>query len=899
MPNPLLTAALDYALDGWRVVPLHSPTENGCSCNDPSCDHIGKHPRIHGWRSQATTNERQICAWWKQWPDANVGIATGKESDLLVLDYDTGELPVSIQAPTASTGKGQHYYFAHADTTNRVKPDGWGFDIRTDGGLIVAPPSRHANGNIYKWLAPPSFPLPAAPLWLLNILQPSPEPEPSPNTAPSNPTQGGAGAYALRALHAELELIQRAPEGQRNAQLNRSAFALGTIVGAGELDELLTFDQLVEAAIQAGLSPSEAHQTTRSGLQAGMQKPRTIEPARAPDRPAERSAPAPVAGEWTTRDYIEELPEPLPYRSIIGYLNEEEYGDAKLLAELYAGRLLYDHAARQWYYWSGQHWREDKCGLIRHLIAGQVARQYLHHATELTPRAQDEESTKKLVDKLIQRAYALRRLSRCNNVREFATSHLGITGNEWDKNPWVVGVANGVVDLRTGKLRPGRPDDYIQRASPTVWRGLDWPAPRWEQFIAEVFDGNEEIAAFMQRMLGYGITGLTTEHIFPVLYGEKGRNGKDTMLEAIKHTLGELADPVSTDVLIASKNDRGAAQPHLVDLRGRRLVWASETAANARFNEQQIKWITGGGIIKTRQLYSSMIEFAPTHLVLLLTNFKPRANAEDEAFWTRLVLLPFTLRFVANPQAPDERPRDTQLLDKLREQTSGILAWLVRGCLQWQRSGLQVPEAIRASTAGYRSEEDTIGHFLEQCCHISPAATAPASELYKSYRDWCEESGLQALNQMNFGKRIARRFERVRGRAAFVYVGIGLLSSSHPAPESVIPVIPVIPFSKSKDHESESAEKNRKTDQGDHTDHVTQGQLSPPPGQGEEGQQGRAAPVARESVDTRRWWLKKARELLREHGTPAELATPLDEFTVLKLQEFCTWLQERTASPSK
>jgi putative DNA primase/helicase len=181
--------------------------------------------------------------------------------------------------------------------------------------------------------------------------------------------------------------------------------------------------------------------------------------------------------------------------------------------------------------------------------------------------------------------------------------------------------------------------------------------------------------------------------------------------------MGDLADTVSTEVLLAT-NNRGGAQPYLCDLQGKRLVWASETDLNARLNAAQIKLITGGGTIKTRPLYGNMIEFQPSHLVMLITNFKPKANADDDALWNRMVLLPFDLRFVATPSAPDERQRDAHLINKLAQERSGILAWLVRGCLDWQQQGLAIPDAIKASTDAYREEEDMIGQFIDDCCII-------------------------------------------------------------------------------------------------------------------------------------------------------------------------------------
>jgi putative DNA primase/helicase len=551
---------------------------------------------------------------------------------------------------------------------------------------------------------------------------------------------------------------------------------------------------------------------------------------------------------------------------ILDCLNEDELGDAKLLQRLYDGKMVYSYADKSWFMWGGHSWYEDRTDLILRLVAGQLPRQYLATAGELSP----EVKTQKLTDLLIKRSYQLRTLKRVNSVLGFAKGILGITGEEWDKNPWLLAVANGVIDLQQGKLRPGQPGDYIRTVSPTIWRGINEPAPRFEQFIGEIFDNNQQIGAFVQRLLGYGITGLVIEHIFPVLWGEKGRNGKDTLLETLKRVLGPLADTVSTDVLLAT-NSKGNAQPHIVDLKGKRLVWASETEMNARLNAAQVKLITGGGTIKTRQLYSRMIEFQPTHMIMLITNHKPKAHARDDALWNRMLLLPFTLRFVTNPAAPDERQRDPHLLQKLAEERSGILAWLVRGCLDWQTHGLQIPDLVRASTEDYRKEEDIIGQFIEECCVIAEHASVKASELYTVYREWAEAGGLNPLNQMNFGKDIGKRFDRRRTGYYFVYSGIGLRDTEHD------PMIPMIPFSEKSTHEDGNMEKL--------SQNGIKGIMGscPPLGRAEDGAQpgqgaaGRAIPLqgaGKPNVnDERRDLITQARALLNDVGTASELAT--------------------------
>jgi putative DNA primase/helicase len=340
----------------------------------------------------------------------------------------------------------------------------------------------------------------------------------------------------------------------------------------------------------------------------------------------------------------------------------------------------------------------------------------------------------------------------------------------------LLAVANGVIDLATGDFRPGRPDDYIRTATPTVWQGLNAPAPRWERFLKEIFVEDSALIAFMQRLLGYAITGKVTEHILPILWGH-GRNGKDTLLETLRVVLGPSAGPVSKDVLIDKRTgNSGSASPHIYALRWLRLAWASETNAGAKFNAEQVKLLTGGGTLTARPLYGGMVTFAPKYTLLLLTNHKPRADADDYALWNRLLLIPFTQSFVDKPKLDNEHKADPHLLDKLKAEASGILAWLIRGCLAYQRDGLNPPASVRLATEAYQQEEDDLAQFIEECCIIGPSYQVEAGPLYRAYETWAKGYGKIPWGSRTFGEKIVRRFKRDDGRIR-VYYGIGLLQN--------------------------------------------------------------------------------------------------------------------------
>ncbi len=385
------------------------------------------------------------------------------------------------------------------------------------------------------------------------------------------------------------------------------------------------------------------------------------------------------------------------------------------------------------------------------------------------------------------------------NVLTFAMSehNIGITGEIWDADRWLLGIKNGVIDLRTGQLRDGYPIDYIRSVSPTEWTGLNALCPRFEKFLQEIFEDKPEdqrqgLIAFLQRLLGYSITGLVSEHIFPIFYGEEGRNGKDTLFTLLKFVLSTaIANAVSNDVLLSADKGRaaGAATPHLADLQGKRIVWGSETKQGDKFNVSQVKQLTGGGGIPARKNYGDQYTFDPTHTLFLMTNNRPHADAKDKAFWTRVCLIEFNLRFVDDPVEENERKADTNLPKELEAEASGILAWLVRGCLEYQKQGLNRPDIVKMATESYRASEDNIQQFIDECCLLGDSYHVGANDLYKAYSEWCEDNRISHTSRINgktFGEDVSKRFSKKRAARGYIYKGIGLLPENDPSPQSTI-----------------------------------------------------------------------------------------------------------------
>lgn len=473
---------------------------------------------------------------------------------------------------------------------------------------------------------------------------------------------------------------------------------------------------------------------------------------------------------------------------------QNEYGDARLLLHLVGNRLACDKPQNQWYWWGGHFWRKDGKGKTPELLFAPTGEQYANAAGEYTARLAKLEAQletrnddpvlqaevnriKTIAKDLASRPRALRTNTRAKNVLNIASGLCALEGTEWDRDPLLLGVQNGVIDLRTGNLQPGKLKDYIRKVARVPYKP-EAQAPRWKQFILEILDGDLEFAEFLQRLFGYFVTGLVSEHTLALFYG-RGRNGKDTLIEIIAYVLGAYASAGTGDLLIDSFAS-GQATPHLFDLQGRRLVWVTETSEGAKLNVNQVKYLTGAGRINARPLYGNPIEFEATHHIILFTNHKPRvpSQTEDYAIWKRLLLIPLTLSFVDNPKAEHERIRDPYLKQKLLEEGEGILNWLVQGCLQWQTEGLNPPQSILQATEDYARSEDIVGLFLEDCCEFLPLAREHARPIYEAFQAWARSTGFPELGMRKFGERLSSQFAKERTSVGIVYIGLRLRQSS-------------------------------------------------------------------------------------------------------------------------
>ena len=485
--------------------------------------------------------------------------------------------------------------------------------------------------------------------------------------------------------------------------------------------------------------------------------------------------------------------------TVVQALSENEFGDAALFVMLNKDKLIYDHAEKDWYYWNDHFWRLDKlenaiCAIYKvielygeQLIFEQVTQRQAEHDGDEEEKKRHE----KLAKMLRQRIKDLRTARRADTVLKLSArgvNMLATTGDDWDKDPYRLCCRNGCIDLKTGNFSPGSPSDLIRTASPIEWQGFDAPCDNWQKFLMQMNDNDEGVVDCLHRLLGYGITGLSIEHIFPIFWGSTGRNGKGTLFETLKYILGPYMYKAPAEFVIDRMNKNGSSGPDAVTmgLYGKRLVWLSETKQGDRLDTSKLKELVGGDTLSARMPYGKrQVEFSPTHLMLIITNMRPRVPANDPALWQRLLLFPLKNSFIPNPAPnnPHEFPDDKKLGDKLRAESPGILAWLVKGCLLWQEYGIAPPDNIRAATDKYRQDEDIISDFIQECCYQHIEARVERKVLYTAYRQWCQDSGTFPYAKKRLYEDMGERFSTVKIMGFYYFSGIDLagVGSAYPA----------------------------------------------------------------------------------------------------------------------
>jgi putative DNA primase/helicase len=417
-------------------------------------------------------------------------------------------------------------------------------------------------------------------------------------------------------------------------------------------------------------------------------------------------------------------------------------------AERHAHDLRFVAAWNKWIVWNGSHWRFDDT-----LHAFDMARCVCREAAaECKSKAAALIASAKTVA-------AVERLAR-------ADRRIAATIDQWDADPWLLNTPDGVIDLRTGKWRLRQAGDYMTKITAVGPRG---DCPRFLAFLDRITGGDAELVSYLRRTFGYALTGLTREHALFFGYGT-GANGKSVLLLTVAGILGDYHRAAPIETFVASNGDRHPTD--LAGLRGARLVTATETEEGRRWAEARIKQLTGGDTVSARFMRQDFFEYRPAFKLVIAGNHKPSLRSVDEAIRRRFHLIPFAVTIPAEE-------RDSELAEKLKGEWPGILAWLIEGCLEWQREGLRPPRAVLTATEAYLSAEDLMAAWIDDKCEPRAGAWESSSALFQSWSAWATAAGENPGNSKRFAQALETRgFSPSRKMFGRGFEGLRLVSES-------------------------------------------------------------------------------------------------------------------------
>ena len=448
----------------------------------------------------------------------------------------------------------------------------------------------------------------------------------------------------------------------------------------------------------------------------------------------------------------------------VGKYGFTDIGNAERFVRDHSDSVRYCHPWKKWMIFDGKRWKKDESAKVE-----QLAKETLRKMQ----RDASNEDDLKHKEKLLKHAVRSESDKRIKALLNRAKSEAGIPilPSDFDKDPWLLNVFNGTIDLRTGKLLQHDRNNYITKLA-SISFDLNAKASRFTRFMEEVFikeskQTDYDLINYIQRCLGYCLTGSVKEQCFFIFYG-RGANGKGTLMNLMQHIMGDYAGEVRPEILMKHKRQASAPSEDEANLHGLRLAKASETDSGRAFSEALVKRITGGDRIKARRLHGHLFEFYPTHKLFLLTNHKPEIQGTDHAIWRRVHMIPFNATFT--PGA------DPLLEEDLQKEASGILNWLIDGCLKWQLQGLNSPEAVQKATNEYRISMDRLQRFLNERCDLFPndnTGQIKAEKLWNAYKLWCTQVGEDAETQKRFGERMTEKgINKKRKNDGMYYLGI-------------------------------------------------------------------------------------------------------------------------------
>lgn len=683
-------SALDYATIGWQVFPCHSIVRGRCSCGDADCTSPGKHPRTSRGFKEATTDPQTIRSWWNHWPDANIGVRTGRDSGIVVIDIDPrhggfdsyDELLTEVDVPDTLTSKtgggGRHVILRYPESGTIRGRNNWrpGIDVKSDGGYIVAPPSNHKSGGRYEWEN-----------WGSDIAN---IPEPLLRSIIGTANERAAeDDFKVPTID---QLLDGVPEGERDNTFFKWACSYRRKNGDGSKSGALALAYIAAAQCDPPFPRDQVEKCINS------------------------------AWKQDHSDYDRPL---RLFGTGSGFEPLSDLGNANRFVENFGQDFRYV-SGMGWMKWTSNHWERDTSASAHHK-AKAVSSIIREEAEKIDP-----EEDRRAHQQHVKWSISSQSSGAINAIVSVAQSDPRINKNidEFDIDTKLIGVRNGVIDLQTSEMRNITRDDLMTKNTDVLYDpSVD--QSYWLEFLDTALNHDQEMIKYLQRAAGYTLTGETSEEVFFIISGPQA-SGKSTFLDGMQAAMGNYATSSQSDTFMYRRN-QNQNKEEIARLAGYRLVTVSEIREGDNFDEALVKQFTGGDKVTARFLYQDTFEFRPQFKLWVGTNHDP--GAHDDAIWRRIKKIPFPIT------VPVEK-RDPRLKSWVRNPETGgraVLAWMVEGAREWIAHGLSEPESIKREVESYRQTQDRDQAFFAEMTRHSPGAVVPLSDMYSTYVAWCEK----------------------------------------------------------------------------------------------------------------------------------------------------------------
>lgn len=719
-PTFFQSIAIPLAKRGLKVMPVN-----------------GKQAFLPNHPAEATTSIEKITNQWKQYRDCNVAVhCLQEEGGTVIVDVDGADIRPAYEKETGkpfpetyvvqSSPNKYHIYFFQTPKTMAVPKNitegetNGEFSLRVKNYYVVGEGSIHPehHGRYTGLSNAPIVPMPDDLLeWLIGRA--------NKNSRTGDFTKKPEGWINDKIVHHDINngLARIAGYYIQNKNIDDADVLYSILVNHAEK----------QAVYEDGVTPFACDLDEIRKIAEGMvRRYKTGEQKRIP-----------LAEEMQQR-IAAKVQQQRDAQPTVDY-HRTELGNAKRLVAACGDDIRFNPEQKKWYEWDGRVWAKDRIASVKVHMKG-IADEMLQQAAGMP-----ESAERTALIKWALQSESQHTISSSLALAE-SEPNVPVLTEQFDSDIYLLNVNNGTLNLRTGEFRDHKREDLLTKIAPVDY-DPNAKCPRWEQFLREVMD--EETIPFLQRAVGYSLTGFTGEHCFFLLHG-LGRNGKSTFLKVLQYVLGDYSMQSDWQSFAIAKNGGVQIRNDIARLHGARFVVAIESEKTVRIAESLIKALTGGDRITARFLYQEAFEFEPQLKLWLATNHKPTVTGTDEAIWSRIKLVPFNVTF------PAEK-RDKHLEDKLKAEASGILNWALEGLRLYQQDGLKESAVVTAATAQYRDNSDVLQHFLNARCVVAKDGELRTSDLYTAYRYWAGDSGEYTMNERDFGLTLEERgFKRTR-----------------------------------------------------------------------------------------------------------------------------------------